>query len=125
LALCQPSSVKPDDLDCMDNVFPNNVEESISLHYSEQQDWCFIDRQTENEILIFQGGDSESGMAGGVPHCSFEYKLHDSKPRRRESIEVRALVFYVEEKLALERVLPSRRHGPKSTYHQEILPATT
>jgi hypothetical protein len=59
-------------------------------------------------------------MRGGVPHCSFKDKRYGDDVRLRESIEVRAFVFYTEEDLALERVLPSRRHGPKSTYTQEI-----
>lgn len=103
----------------MDNVFPKIVEESINLHYSEQQDWCFLDKQMDTEVIIFQGGDSELGNYGGVPHCSFKDHRNGDDVRPRESIEVRALVFYADEQLSLERVVSSRLHGPKSTYARE------
>ena len=66
LAFCKPSSLKLEDIEVMDNVFPNNIEESIQLHYSENQDWCFLDQQEETEVLIFQGGVSKLGLRGGM-----------------------------------------------------------
>lgn len=66
LVFCRPSSLKPDDIELMDNVFPNVIEESINLHYSEQQDWCFLDKQMDTEVVIFQGGDSDLGIHVGT-----------------------------------------------------------
>ncbi|KAI1448428.1 hypothetical protein F5Y02DRAFT_307572 [Annulohypoxylon stygium] len=119
LVLCRPASLGPDDLEVMDNVFPNVIEESVNMHYSDGQDWCYLDKQMDTEVIIFQGGDSGLGLRGGVPHCSFKDKRNGDNVRPRESIEVRALAFYADEKLNLDRVVPSRLHGPKSTYAQK------
>ncbi|KAF2446064.1 hypothetical protein P171DRAFT_483444 [Karstenula rhodostoma CBS 690.94] len=119
LVFCRLSSTEPDDIEVMDNVFPNVIEESINIHYSTQQDWCYLDRQMDTEAIIFQGGDSKLGVCGGVPHCSFQDKRQGPSVRPRESVEVRALVFYTDELLDLHRVVPSRLHGPKSTYVQD------
>jgi hypothetical protein len=134
---CRQSSVNANDIELMDNVFPHTVDESITVHYGAQQDWCFLDKQREDEVIIFQGGDSKIGLCGGkiffclallfrcvnqiigVPHCSFNDKRYGDDVRPRESIEVRALVFYTEEDLDLQRLVPSRMHGPESTYAQE------
>lgn len=59
----------------------------------------------------------------GVPHCSFQDRRNADDVRPRESIEVRALAFYADEKLDLDRLVHSRLHGPKSTYAQEALRA--
>lgn len=49
----------------MDNVFPNVIEESVNMHYSDGQDWCYLDKQMDTEVIIFQGGDSGLGLRGG------------------------------------------------------------
>ncbi|KAH8725984.1 hypothetical protein GQ44DRAFT_771567 [Phaeosphaeriaceae sp. PMI808] len=116
LAFCRPASLEADDIELIDNVFPKVIEESINMHYSTQQDWCFLDKQMETEVIIFQGGDSELG----VPHCSFKGHRNGDDVRPRESIEVRALVFFAEQQLSLDRVVSSRLHGPKSTYAQDL-----
>lgn len=67
LTFCRPSSLNvSEDLELMDNVFPVNIEESIQLHYGEQQDWCYLSNQSDSEVIIFQGGDSKMGMNGGT-----------------------------------------------------------
>lgn len=66
LTLCHPHTVKADkDLQLMDRVFALNVEESIQIQYSPDQEWRFLKDQTPDEVLIFRGGDSELGMLGG------------------------------------------------------------
>lgn len=49
----------------MDRVYPKNIEESIQVHYSEAQEWCYIDGQMDTEVLVFRGGDSEIGLHAG------------------------------------------------------------
>lgn len=77
----------------MDNVFPNVVEESISIHYSPGQDWCYLDRQMDTEVIIFQGGDSDLGNSGGSycsivgdSHCAERYSRRPALffPRSKE-----------------------------------------
>lgn len=66
LALCHPRSVMPEkDLQLMDRVYAANIEESIQIHYSSDQEWLYLEEQTPEEVLVFRGGDSDLGMRGG------------------------------------------------------------
>lgn len=72
LTLCNPKSIKPeDDLQLMDRVYAVNIEESIQIHYSLEQEWRYLKDQTPEEALIFRGGDSELGMRGGRDSAHF------------------------------------------------------
>jgi len=120
LMFCQPSSLRDSDIETCDNVYDDHIEESLSVHYRSDQDWFYLDGQLETEVVIFQGADSKIGRCAGVPHCAFNERKIDSA-RPRESIECRALVFYTEEDLELERMEGFRRHDPYSTYGQRKL----
>jgi len=47
-----------------------------------------------NEILLFKSFDSMSGVAVTCPHASFDLSSAFGRQRRRESVEVLALVVY-------------------------------
>ncbi|KAL8838631.1 MAG: hypothetical protein Q9170_002077 [Blastenia crenularia] len=67
LALCHPASLDiEEDLELTDNVYPLNVDESVQIHYNENQDWCYLSKQSIDEVLIFRGGDSALGLRGGT-----------------------------------------------------------
>lgn len=37
----------------MDRVYPNHIEESVSIHYSPEQKWVYLSEQMPDELLIF------------------------------------------------------------------------
>lgn len=144
LALCQRSSVNTGtDYEMTDDVHAGEVDESIQLHYNESQRWFYLGDQMPNEALVFLTSDSELGIAAGrslpesfwhtsiksashfivltclqgVPHCGFQNRNCPPGVKPRQSIEVRCFVFQTDEDLALDNVLPSRRHGAQSMYH--------
>lgn len=91
LALCNPASIDiNEDLELTDNVYPLNVDESVQIHYNENQDWCYLSKQAINEVLIFRGGDSALGLSGGVYPLSSSSFLRDPYSRGSRSFAEKA-----------------------------------
>lgn len=108
-------NVLPNDLTIQNYVRPGDgsnlrVSENVLAHYNPKQRWYYLSGHNTCELLVFRQIDS-AGNSGtcfptdlrkvaervilGVPHASFHYKgASDVSPRRRESIEVRALVYH-------------------------------
>jgi len=99
LAICDAGTVDiAKDLVTADVVYEDHVEENIQVHYNPNQKWLYLRDQQPTEMYVFRCADSREHQVGpGVPHASFQYpaELHDG--HFRESIEVRALVYYPEE----------------------------
>jgi hypothetical protein len=94
MAYCDASSVDSQtELMITDEVFPNMVNEIYQALYSAGHRWYWIPDQSETELAIFVGYDSRQGARLAVPHCSFDLgELSEGEPR--QSIEVRALLFF-------------------------------
>ncbi|CAK1367591.1 unnamed protein product [Cercospora beticola] len=94
LAYCDASSVNQEtDLMITDEVFPKMASEIYQVLHNPAHKWYWIPDQTEDEVAIFVGYDSLAAPRLAVPHCSVDLgELSEGDPR--ESIEVRALVFY-------------------------------
>lgn len=75
-------------------IYPNRNGETYAVLPNEAHRWYYLHGQTPEEPLLIKCFDSKlDGRARRVPHTAFENKAYvDSYPR--ESIEVRALVFY-------------------------------
>lgn len=108
-------NVLPNNLDISNYVQPGdgsnlNVSENVLVHYNSKQKWYYLSNHEPEELLVFRQVDS-TGKSGkllsgpclesidetitGVPHASFyQQPLEGSIPRQRESIEVRALVYF-------------------------------
>ncbi|KAK9775137.1 putative Methyltransferase [Seiridium cardinale] len=97
MAYCDAKTMDPaTDLMVVDEVFPTVANEVYQVLYSPRHKWYYIPDQQDNEVAIFAGYDSRRGQALSVPHCSFD--LGDrSSGAPRQSIEVRAFVFYKDE----------------------------
>lgn len=81
------------DLLVVDEVFPTVANEVYQVLHNPKHEWYYLSDQTDKEVAIFAGYDSKLGQQVAVPHCSFD--LGDgSSGGPRESIEVRAFVFY-------------------------------
>jgi len=94
MAYCDAKSMDPNtDLLVVDEVFPTVANEVYQVLHNPNHKWYYIPDQLDNEVAIFAGYDSRKGQALSVPHCSFD--LEDaSSGGPRQSIEVRAFVFY-------------------------------
>lgn len=94
MAYCDPRSVeKQRDLYIVDEVFTNVANEVFQVHHNANHKWYWVPDQLSSEITIFQAFDSKHEQNLAVPHCSFDLGAAGSGPPR-QSIEVRAFVFY-------------------------------
>ena len=69
--------------------------------YTEGQQWHFVSEMDTDEVLLIKCFDSgtKEGLARRCPHSAFEYS--ESKTgslSARESIEIRCLVFWEDQK---------------------------
>ncbi len=115
LAVCDPKSVDPvRDIEPADLVYPRYIIETCQLYWSPKHKWCYLSDQQPYEALVFiQSESSPDSLLGdstyileiwktlayllsAVPHSSFPMLESDTKSEPRESIEVRAILFYVD-----------------------------
>lgn len=93
LALCDNTTVDVDsDLQARDLVYEYGVVESFLAHDSYAYRFYYLRDQQPTEAWIMVQSDSHS--LRGVLHTSFYNPHADEKDPERESIEVRALVYY-------------------------------
>ncbi|KAF2124978.1 putative CmcJ-like methyltransferase [Dothidotthia symphoricarpi CBS 119687] len=96
LAVCDNTTVDTaNDLQARDIVYPEDVVESYQVHFNPKHKFYYVSGQQTNEAWVML--QSDSGGWTGTPHTAFPnpWAIHDAQGR--ESVEVRALVFYDEE----------------------------
>jgi hypothetical protein len=95
LALCDSRSLSAEDIVPTDLVYRERVGETLGLLYNPKQRWYYFPRMEPNEAILLKCYDSmNDGRARFTAHTSFEDPSSSSDAARRESIEVRALVFW-------------------------------
>ncbi|KAK0744960.1 hypothetical protein B0T21DRAFT_95618 [Apiosordaria backusii] len=96
LGLCDSRSVDiEDDIIPSDTVFPTNVAETLQVHHSPAHKWYFLDKQSQDELLLFKIFDSDDASSRVCPHAAIQPDLRGyGTGQPRESIETRAMVFY-------------------------------
>lgn len=115
LALCDATTVAPEkDLEPADLVYADYVIENCQIYHTNRQKWYYLSDQTESEAWVFRQTDSKRGAGPGehgllpnqeylenmlteitgVPHSSFPNPEVSGDDPPRESIEVRAIVYY-------------------------------
>ncbi|KDR70145.1 hypothetical protein GALMADRAFT_230141 [Galerina marginata CBS 339.88] len=97
LALCDFRSVNPDtDTFPMTLVFPDHEGEVMGVQYNENHKWKYLHGMTPDEIVLIKCSDSirDGSVALFTPHTAFSDPTTPEGTPLRESIEVRALVFY-------------------------------
>lgn len=93
MAYLDPQSVdRETDLLAVDEVFPKVANEVFQVFHNPNHKWYYVPDQLDSEVTIFNAFDSEKGQTLAVPHCSFD--LGAEGGQLRQSIEVRAFVFY-------------------------------
>ena len=94
LGVADANSVPDSDLVGVKLVYPDRVGETYTVKPGEGHEWYYLYGQQTDEVMLIKCFDSlTDGRARRVPHSAFvNPKTEGEAPR--ESIEVRALVFY-------------------------------
>ncbi|MCE7795397.1 hypothetical protein LWE61_02370 [Sphingobium sufflavum] len=97
LALCDARSIRAEDLIPSDLVYRDRVGETYSLAFDAAQRWYYFPRLTPAEAILIKGYDSEeSGVARFAAHSAFDDPASPRAAPERQSIEVRALVLWLD-----------------------------
>ncbi|KAI1445681.1 hypothetical protein F5Y02DRAFT_417898 [Annulohypoxylon stygium] len=99
LAIADAHSVGEDQLVPIPLIYPNRKGETFAVRYSPAHRWYYKSKLTPQEVLLIKCFDSKTdGRARRVPHTAFsDPRTKDDVPKR-ESIEVRALVFHPDDR---------------------------
>jgi hypothetical protein len=98
LALCDARSLGAEDIVPMDQVHCDRVGEILGFLYNPKHHWYYFPRMERNEAILLRCYDSEDDCrARFTAHTSFEDPGSPPNAAARESIEVRALVFWPRE----------------------------
>ncbi|RMZ90250.1 hypothetical protein DV736_g2529, partial [Chaetothyriales sp. CBS 134916] len=95
LALCSAATINErTDFEPCDLVYPDYVVENRQVYYADRQEWFYVSEQKANEAWIFLQADSEY-HTNPIAHTAFPLPgVGPGDVPPRESIEVRALVYY-------------------------------
>jgi len=95
LAMCDGSTVAPDDLVASDLIYPNRSGETYSVTYNPDHRWFYFPEMTPDEALLLKCYDSATdGRTRFGPHTAFVDPTTPADAPPRESIELRTLVFH-------------------------------
>lgn len=95
LAVCDARSIDPEDFVPSDLVYPDKVGETYRFTYNPNHCWYYFSRLERSEVILLKCYDSkEDGRARFTAHTAFEDPTSPPDAAPRESIEVRALVFW-------------------------------
>ncbi|KAJ7075677.1 hypothetical protein B0H15DRAFT_866328 [Mycena belliarum] len=97
LALCDFRSVDPTkDILPVALVYPDREGETFGVVYNPKQKWTYFSGVTPQELILIKCFDSlqDGSVALYTPHTGFQDPATPEGTPLRESIELRALVFY-------------------------------
>jgi hypothetical protein len=95
LAVCDATSVAPEDLVPADLVYANRTGETYAVTHNPSHRWFFVPEMQRNEALLIKCFDSlTDGRARFAPHTAFDDPTAPPNVLPRESIEIRSLVLY-------------------------------
>ena len=106
IALCDATSIDPQDLVASDLIFRHRVGETYAVTFNPAHRWYYVPEMTPNEALLIKCFDSaEDGRARFTAHTAFDDPTSPAGAPPRESIEVRTLAIFLPETKG------ERRHG--------------
>ena len=95
LAVCDAQSIEPKDFVPTDLVYRDKVGEVYRFTYNSNHRWSYFPSLERNEAILLKCYDSkEDGRARFTAHTAFDDPNSPPDAAPRESIEVRALVFW-------------------------------
>jgi hypothetical protein len=104
LALADARSIGPQDLVRNEVVYAERRGETLAGVHSPAHRWYYFPLQRRDEVVVFKHFDSAAGrdgVAGVVPHSAVEDPDTPIDATPRESIEMRAFVFFDEQPLSI------------------------
>ncbi len=93
--MADASSIAEEDLVAAKVIYSDHQRETWTVKPSPAHRWFFKHAQTPDEVMLIKCFDTAHDVARRVPHAAFPDPAHEDKAPR-ESIEIRALVFYGE-----------------------------
>jgi hypothetical protein len=97
LALCDAQTLTEENLVASDLRYPDRVGEIYAVTYNPAQRWYYFPRMQADEAVLIRCFDSaRSGAARFSAHGAFDHPQTPDDAPPRESIELRALVFFAE-----------------------------
>ncbi|KAL0566805.1 hypothetical protein V5O48_015201 [Marasmius crinis-equi] len=97
LGLCDFRSVdREKDFVPLDLIWPDRTGQTLGVRYNPEHKWKYLKGMTPNECILIKCYDSieDGSVAVFTPHTAFEDPTTPAGTPFRESIELRALVFY-------------------------------
>lgn len=95
LALCDASSVAPEDLVPTDLVYEDRTGEVMQITWNPRHRWLYFPDMTPGEALVFKTYDSATdGRARWSAHTAFDDPTSPADAPPRESIESRTFAFF-------------------------------
>ncbi len=95
LAICDARTLSADSLIASERRFPHRVGETYRISYDPGQRWFYFPQMRRDEALVFKVFDSDTGgRARFTAHTSFVDPTTPPGAPPRESIEMRAFVFF-------------------------------
>ncbi|KAI1662910.1 hypothetical protein F4813DRAFT_342313 [Daldinia decipiens] len=99
LAIAEANSVGEAELVPIPLIYPNRKGETFAVRYAPGHRWYYKYGLTPEEVLFIKCFDSKTdGRARRVPHTAFVDPAIGPDVPKRESIEVRALVFHPDDR---------------------------
>jgi hypothetical protein len=98
LAICDAQSIDLKDVVATDLVYPHRVGETYAFTYNPAHRWVLFPKLKPGEAILPKCYDSkEDGRARFIAHTSFRDPTSPPNAPARESIELRALIFFAPE----------------------------
>ena len=97
LAICDARTLAPGDLIAADRKYPDRVGETYRISFNPDHRWFYFPNMRRNEALVFKVFDSKMDGARFTAHTAFVDPNTPPAAPARESIEMRALVFFAAE----------------------------
>ncbi|KAF8625942.1 hypothetical protein AX17_006668 [Amanita inopinata Kibby_2008] len=97
LTLCDYRSVDPkSDVFPVALIYPDREGETMSIKYNPNHKWKYVRGMTPDDIVLIKCFDSiqDGSVATFTPHTAFQDPTTPEGAPHRQSIELRALVFY-------------------------------
>ncbi|MEC9345012.1 MAG: CmcJ/NvfI family oxidoreductase [Pseudomonadota bacterium] len=97
LAVVEAGTLAPGDLIATDLVYSDRVGEIYETAWNPDHRWVWFPDMTPDEVLLLKSYDSaRDGRARFTPHTAFDDPASGPHSAPRESIEVRAFLFFDE-----------------------------
>jgi len=94
LAFCDAGTFRAEDAIATDLIYPDRVGEIYSIAHNPAQRWFYFPEMKRREAALIKTYDSDPSLARFTAHSAFADPNFPDPAVLRESIELRALVFW-------------------------------